>query len=64
VSKPSEAHGGTQHFSKVEEIEHSNHVTATGERYNLYVGKFSSQRGGSLQTIPIGHEKVQNDQVG
>ena len=38
---------GTQHFNNVEEIESSNHVTATGDRDNIYVGKFSSQLGGS-----------------
>ena len=46
------------------EVENSHQVTATGDRDNSYVGEFPSQRGGRLQTILIGHENVQNDQVG
>jgi hypothetical protein len=55
---------GAQHFGNVEKTENTNHVTAAGDRDDSHVRKFPSQRGGSLQTILIGHENVHNDQVG
>ena len=55
---------GAQHFGDVEKIENTDHFTAAGDRDDFHVREFPPQRGGSLQTILLGHENVHNHHVG